>query len=347
MDHTTLAILLALAASLCTATASVCQRFGAVSLHQGAERERAPAKRNASSGGFDPLLVMRLAQRPVWLLGFAGMLGGFACQVTALHFGPLALVQPILAVELLWVFGYLVMRDARAAPPAGVPRTGSPAGGPPGSGAPERRRRRRAAWRDWLAAATMSAGVAVFLAAASPSGGRPDAPAAAWWTAGISTVLLVSLVIATSRVNAASPAWRAACLGIATGISWGFVAAIIKELSARVTGGPAVIFTTWPAYALMATGAAAMLLTAHAMAAGPLAAAQPGFTIFDPVTAAILGVVLFGEQVRNTPLALTAEVLGLLALAIGARTLTRSTLLTPPAAPVSARPAGHEGQYHH
>jgi len=345
MDHTTLAILLALAASLCTATSSVCQRLGAVSLHQGAERERAPARRNASSGGFDPLLVIRLAQRPVWLVGFAGMLAGFACQVTALHFGPLALVQPILAIELLWVFGYLVMRN----PPA-APRATASGAGPLGSGVHERRGRRRTiAWRDWLAAATMSAGVAVFLAAAAPSGGRSDAPAAAWWTAGISIVLLVSVVIATSRVDAASPAWRAACLGIATGISWGFVAAIIKELSARVTGGPAVIFTTWPAYALMATGAAAMLLTAHAMAAGPLAASQPGITLFDPVTASILGVLLYDEQVRNTPLALTAEILGLLALAIGARTLTRSTLLTPPTspAPVGAREPGHEGQFHH
>jgi len=322
MDHTALAIALSLAASLCTATSSVCQRLGAVSLHQVAGQERAPAKRDASSGGFDPLLVIRLAQRPVWLLGFAGMLAGFACQVTALHFGPLALVQPILAVELLFVFGYLAVRNAPAVLHSGVPW-----------------RRRAVAWRDWLAAATMSAGVAVFLAAASPSGGRSDAPASAWWTAGISTVLLVSVVIATSRVNTASPAWRAACLGIATGISWGFVAAIIKQLSARVTGGPAVIFTTWPAYALMATGAAAMLLTAHAMSAGPLAAAQPGFTIFDPVTATTLGVLLYSEQVRNTPLALTAEVLGLLALAIGARTLTRSTLLTPPA-PVSAKETG-------
>jgi len=342
MDHTTLAILLSLAASLCTATSSVCQRLGAISLHQGAGQERAPAKRDASSGGFDPLLVIRLAQRPVWLLGFAGMLAGFACQVTALHFGPLALVQPILAVELLFVFGYLVVRNAPAASPAGVP-----GGGPPEGGAPEHKGRRRAvAWLDWLAAVAMSAGVAIFLAAASPSGGRSDAPAAAWWTAGIATVLLVSMVIAASRVNAGSPAWRAACLGIATGISWGFVAAIIKELSVRVTGGPAVIFTTWPAYALMATGAAAMLLSAHAMAAGPLAAAQPGFTIFDPVTAATLGVVLYGEQIRNAPLALTAEVLGLLALAIGARTLTRSTLLAPPA-PVGAQEPGHEGQYLH
>jgi drug/metabolite transporter (DMT)-like permease len=316
VDHTSLAILLSLAASLCTATSSVCQRLGAA------------GQPRPSAGGFDPLLVFRLATRPVWLLGFAGMLAGFACQITALHFGPLALVQPILAVELLFVFGYLEVR----------------AGSRPG-----------VAWRDWLAAAAMSSGVAVFLLAASPSGGRPHAPAIAWWIAGAATVLVVSAVVAASRSRPAfrmavsqpaskavsqpasqptaggapEAAWRAACLGIATGISWGFVAAVIKELSAHLAGGPAAIFSTWSVYALMVTGAAAMLLTAHAMAAGPLAASQPGFTIFDPVTATVLGVLLYGEQVRTAPLALTGEVLGLVALAIGARTLTRSPLLTP------------------
>jgi hypothetical protein len=296
--------------------------------------------------------------------------------VTALHFGPLALVQPILAVELLFVFGYLAIRNAAE-------------GGDAAGSRVRRGMRRKAAWRDWLAAAAMSAGVALFLTAASPSGGRAGASATAWWTAGLATLLVVTAAIAASRarpalrsypafrshpessaeplllsrpepsitppgsatavspalVDATSPAWRAACLGIATGILWGFVAAIIKELSDDVTGGPAAIFTTWPAYALMATGAAAMLLTAHAMAAGPLAAAQPGITIFDPVTAAILGVVLYGEQVRNTPLALTAEVIGLLALAIGVRTLTRSTLLTPPV-PAGTQESGRQSQYH-
>jgi hypothetical protein len=48
-----LAILLALAASFCTATASVCQRVGA---------------RSSEVTGFDVWLVFRLARRPVWLL---------------------------------------------------------------------------------------------------------------------------------------------------------------------------------------------------------------------------------------------------------------------------------------
>jgi hypothetical protein len=91
------AILLSLAASFCTATSSICQRLGARNLELSGFQVR----------GFDTWLVFRLARQPVWLLGFASMLAGFLLQVSALHFGPLALVQPILAVELLFVFGYL------------------------------------------------------------------------------------------------------------------------------------------------------------------------------------------------------------------------------------------------
>jgi hypothetical protein len=77
-----LAILLSLAASVCTATSSVCQRLGARHLERCGEMR-----------GFDALLVFRLARQPTWLLGCACMIAGFAFQVAALRFGPLALVR--------------------------------------------------------------------------------------------------------------------------------------------------------------------------------------------------------------------------------------------------------------
>src|ERR1700691_3491084 len=88
------AILLAVAASFCTATASVCQRLGA---------------RRYETAGFDAGLIFRLARQPVWLLGIASMILGFVFQISALRFGPLALVQPILVLELLFVFAYMAV----------------------------------------------------------------------------------------------------------------------------------------------------------------------------------------------------------------------------------------------
>jgi hypothetical protein len=289
-----LAILLSLAASICTATSSICQRLGARQMEQ--------AHHQGEVSGFDPLLVLRLARQPIWVLGFCCMIGGFAFQISALHFGPLALVQPILAVELLLVFGYLALR------------------GRVGEG------RHRTNWREWGAALAMSAGISVFLRAAAPTGGQEHAPALSWWISGLAT--LAAVTVAIVAVRGGSPARRATGLGIATGIAWGFVAAVIKEMSSHIDGGPAAVFGTWSVYVLMTVGTAAMLLASHAMSAGPLAASQPGFTICDPVVAILLGTFLFRERLGTSPAALAAEVTGLVVLIFGVWTLSGSRLIT-------------------
>src|SRR6202021_2436114 len=132
------AILLAVAASLCTATASVCQRIGA---------------RGPETAGFDVWLVFRLARQPVWLLGVASMILGFVFQLTALHFGPLALVQPVLALELLFVFGYLAVAGSKRVT---VKR------------------------RDGLGGGGVAGGGGLFLWLGAPSGGGGAPPGPAW-----------------------------------------------------------------------------------------------------------------------------------------------------------------------
>jgi drug/metabolite transporter (DMT)-like permease len=296
------AIVLAVAASLCTATSSVCQRLGA----SGIRADR-----------FDLRLIMRLARRPVWLAGIGCMILGFACQVSALHFGALALVQPILALELLFVFAYMAVLSSR-----------------------------RVQLGDWLAASGMSAGLALFLLAAAPSGGRPHAPGSSWWIAGLATagVVLAGLAAAfgLGRRRVAHGSRRAAVLGAATGICWGFVAAVIKESSSHLGAGAGAIFSSWPVYALIGTGAASLLLASHALAPGPLAASQPGFTILDPLAASLLGIFLFGEHMRVGTLDLAAEATGLALVVAGVSALSHSHLVQGENTPPPARPSRGE-----
>src|SRR6202008_4355625 len=224
------AILLAAAASACTATASLCQR---------------KAAEDDETAGFDVRLLIRLARQPAWLLGIATMIGGFVFQITALRYGDLALVQPILAAELLFVFGYLAVAGAR-----------------------------RVTGRDLLAAAAMSAGIGVFLRVAAPSGGRLHAPGSSWLLAGLVTAgaLLAALTLAFGLRGrpGASRSRRAAVLGAATGISWGFMAVVIKELSSHLGDGIGAVVSAWSLYLLLVAGAGTMLLASHALAAGPL-----------------------------------------------------------------------------
>jgi len=282
------AIPLALLASVCTATSSVCQRLG--------------ARDSQKSVGLDLWLVFRLARRPIWLAGIASMILGFVFQLSALHYGPLALVQPILALELLFVFGYMAFLSSRTV--------------------------RR---RDWLAAAAMSAGLGLFLFAASPSGGRQHAPASLWLLAAFATLAVVvvgvSVAFGLHHWSPKSGPQRAAILGAVTGVSWGFVAAVIKEFSYHLSGGIAAVFSNWSVYALIGAGAVSLVLASHALAAGPLAASQPGFTILDPLAASLLGLFLFGEHFQATTVDLALEALALALLVAGVSALSHSHLI--------------------
>jgi drug/metabolite transporter (DMT)-like permease len=281
------AVLLAIAASFCTAMSSVCQRLGA---------------RSAAAPGFDVTLLLRLARRPAWLLGLISMIGGFVLQVIALHYGALALVQPILAIELIFVFGYMAVIGSR-----------------------------RVKLRDWLATAAMCAGLGLFLLAAAPSGGRAHAPGRLWWVAGLACLVVVTAALAVAfglgHRPGPAPARRAAVLGAATGISWGFMAAVIKELSSHLGEGIGAIASTWSLYVLTVAGLATLLLAAHALAAGPLAASQPGFTILDPLAATLLGLFLFSEHIQTSPPALAGQAAGLTLLVVGASALSHSHLI--------------------
>lgn len=283
------AIILAVAASLFTAVSSICQRRGASGVPGGE--------------GFSVKLILHLMGEPIWLLGVGSMVVGFACQATALHFGSLALVQPILASELLFVFAYLAVASRRRVRPT-----------------------------DWLTAAAMAAGLGVFLFTASPSGGQPEAAATLWVLAGLSGLGLVMIIAVAAftplrRGTRPSAARRAGMLGVATGVSWGFLAAVIKELGSHTSGGVSGIFSTWSLYVLVGVGAASMILSSNALRAGPLAASQPGFTIVDPLVASLLGVFIFKERLRLGPSEIVIEVIALAVLAFGVFALSHSGLI--------------------
>jgi hypothetical protein len=68
-------------------------------------------------------------------------------------------------------------------------------------------------------------------------------------------------------------------------------------------------------------------LASHALAAGPLAASQPGFTILDPLAASLLGLFLFGEHFDASTGDLALEALALALLVAGVTTLSHSHLI--------------------
>jgi drug/metabolite transporter (DMT)-like permease len=289
-------VVLALLASCFTAMASVAQR-----------RAAAPAPESLS---LNLHLVGFLLRRPVWFLGIACMIFGFVFQVEALRVGSLSLVQPLIATELVIVFGIIALRH------------------------PD-----RVHGRDWLSAVGMVAGLGVFLALARPSGGHGHASACLWILAGLSTFGLAGLLTAAAYLpgHRPNPGRKAALLGIAAAAAFGFVAAVIKELSAHLSQGPVGIFSNWSPYVLLFAGAAAFFLASNAFQAGSLAASQPGLTVVDPLVASALGVVLFGEHINHHPVAFAGELAALALLVASVVVLSRSPLVHAEPAPAETQ----------
>jgi EamA domain-containing membrane protein RarD len=120
---------------------------------------------------------------------------------------------------------------------------------------------------------------------------------------------------------------RAAALGVATGVTWGFVASVIREFGSRLDHGLAATFTNWSPYVLVAVGLIAMVLESNAVSAGSLAASQPGFTIADPIVATILGIAFFDERIRLAPIDVFVEVTAALLAVVGAIVLSYSPIV--------------------
>lgn len=213
-------------------------------------------------------LIADLLHEPVWFAGVLAVIAGFLLQATALGYGQLAAVQPILAAELPVT---LILASRMFRSPLGP--------------------------REWGSAVAMTAGLAGLLYFLSPSAGR--VPSSPWltWTIGIgANVTVVAVLVGVGRRQQGPR--RAALLGVATGATFGLTAALMKGMDDAFSHGIGALFTSWKLYAMVAAGALAMFLLQSAMNAGRLLAAQPGITLADPVVAILWGTVAFGERTR-------------------------------------------------
>ncbi|MDD7966374.1 DMT family transporter [Actinomycetospora lemnae] len=212
-------------------------------------------------------LIARLVRSPRWWAGTIGDTGGFVVQAAALGVGALLLVQPLLVTTVL----FALPLEARL--------TGRRIGRP----------------ELWWALVLVAA-LALFVVVGEPTAGVDQAPVRVWFPA--LAALLVALVVAVVAAGRRRGPRRAAMLAVATGLAYGLVAALTKSVVDLLGDGPIALLTAWETWALVAAAVGGTLLQQAAFGAGPLAASLPAVTVGEPVVAAVLGVVVLGEQVR-------------------------------------------------
>jgi drug/metabolite transporter (DMT)-like permease len=265
---------------------------------------------------FGPALLWDLVRDSTWQIGFSGLIGSFVLQAVALGIGPLSGVETIITLEvpLTLLAASRVFKQ------------------PLVSG-------------EWTGILLMTAGGFALVAILSPKpGNETDVSHFTYIVAGGSTVAtIVALVMASRRGRAM---WRTACLGAAAGASFGFTATMIKETLAQGSAnGVAAVFTTWQTYVAVCAGISGLVLVQWALHTGPLLAAQPGFTLMDPLVSILWGVLVFEETTRSGWWLIPA-VFGALAVWRGVVIVARSPLLVQADAEAAARGLDHRSGGH-
>jgi drug/metabolite transporter (DMT)-like permease len=244
------------------------------------------------------LSLLRYAlRRRIWLLGFAVMIISFVLQAIALHFGRLSQVQPILTTELVFLvvilavwFGFTIGR------------------------------------REWLGSLAVTGGLAGFLYFAHPEYGTLSPPTWDWIvTGGASGVAIAAAVVLALRGRGW---WPAALFGAAAAISFAFTSACTKAVSDFAASDWVSLYRHWQTYALAFFGALAVFLAQNAFRAGPIVASQSTLVLVDPLASILIGVALFGDNLRTSGPWGPLEALSLLVMFAGALSLAHSPLVS-------------------
>jgi drug/metabolite transporter (DMT)-like permease len=247
--------------------------------------EQRSTKRVKTRKALSPRILLDLVRQPLWVAAIGGTIMGFALQVTALRFGPLALVEPILVVAL--IFATLINAYLR-----GV-------------------------WDKQIIGGVLgcAVGIAGFLAVARPTPGTSNVsfivvlPLGAGLAAGVFGCLVVA-----SR----SRRLRPLALALACGINYGVAAFLVKLVISDVGGGLPRLLTDWPIYALAIVGPAGFILNEDAYQQGTLIAPVLAIiTACDPIISIALGNLWLNEKLNSSPAGIAGEIIFLLIMVTG------------------------------
>jgi hypothetical protein len=255
--------------------------------------EQRSTKQVPKRGVLSPRLLLDLLSRPLWLAAIVLNAVGSVLQVLALHFGALALVQPLLVCDLLLAVVFSVAFRHRQPDLIMV-----------------------------VGVVACAAGIAGFLAIGRPSGGLQ--------TVSFIAVLPLAVVLGgvlggcLAGLRWGPPQLRALVLAFATGVDFGVTAFLLKLVSHALTQGFGDPARLWPLYAVVITGPLGFLLSQNAFQADVLISPVLAvITTTDPLVSIAIAHVWLKEQIASSPPALAAEAVSLVVMAAGIVALSR------------------------
>jgi drug/metabolite transporter (DMT)-like permease len=272
--------------------------FAALLIGTGFVLQQNMAQRESDARFLSLRLIIDLFHEPRWLLGIGAMVAGQILAAWSIGNLPLAFVEPLLTTNLVFA---LVL----AVPIA------------------------KAQLRFWeiTGALVLCSGVALLSVSRSAKPiGLSFGSFSHWPAAGaIAFIALVCVQAGRQRPGRG----RAMLTGAAAGLVFGIQDALTRQtLQALHNGGFGGMLSTWAPYALVGAGATGIWLMQSAFSSGPLNVSLPAISAGEPVVGILLGVVVFGDRIQDTPGELAIYAGGLAALVVGVIMVGRSPALS-------------------
>jgi drug/metabolite transporter (DMT)-like permease len=252
------------------------------------------AASDATSSGS---LMASVLRKPIWFVGLLFMTASFLLQALALSIGNLSTVQPVMVTELVFLLAVLGVWFHQTI-----------------------------GWREWVGACGTAIGLGIFLAVSTPTGGGLRPEITDWGM--VLGASAVGMVLAAVLGRRGPRSWRAAWYGAAGGIAFALTAAFIKVSSDYVQSqGFSRLFLHWQPYAVAVAGMLGLVVTQHALQAGPIAASQSALLIVNPMSSILMGVLLFGDHLQTSRGREVVDALALSVMFVGLIVLAHSPLI--------------------
>jgi drug/metabolite transporter (DMT)-like permease len=243
--------------------------------------------------------LLRLVAVPVWLLGTLVLFAGYATQAAALDRGKLVVVQPLMVTTIVWALplGYWLSSQ-------------------------------QVVRRQFLGAGIVVVGLAMFVLVGDPDAGVDSVSTSSLliWAAVICALVGVLMVWQRSTSSAS---WRAAVLGLCSGLLAGLAAAFAKPVLNDLHSGIAEAAQDWRTWALLGFGFGGFLIQQLSLATGQLAPAMAAVSVANPGISVLLGILLYEERLTRPGWHVVVALAALLAALGGAVLITMANRETP------------------
>lgn len=275
------AVTAAILAALAFAVAAVLQQSAAASV---------PADQSLR-----PSLFVSLVRRPAWVAGMLLDIASFIILGVALAFGPLVLVMPLAAADLVFALPLLAWRHGQRLTRAEVAGVACTAGG-----------------------------MAAFLVVL-PAAEGSVVPGLADWVPALAVVVALVAALLAAGIRMAGRV-RTALYAAAAGMLLALLDALAKSAADLFRHDGLAALGHWEPYALIAVGGTGLLLVQSSYNAGSLAISLPVIDTAEPVGSVLMGALVFAEPLASG-WALAVQVMAAVLAIAGIVILSRSPLV--------------------